>query len=101
MKTNALRIENCELRICESQRDSIDEPRVVRHELPWAFSETIHSTPTGLQPRARKVMQPRWGWDALFGFTQGSLADSATLGWEVESLQDSQVFNSQFTISGI
>ena len=33
----------------------------------------------------------RWGWDPVARFTQGSLADSATLGWRTQSLWDCRV----------
>ncbi len=36
------------------------------------------------------MLQPRWGWKALARWTQGSLADSATLGLRLESRWDSQ-----------
>src|SRR4026207_2330346 len=56
-------------------------------------------TPTGLRPcypcngtfmYPPRMPQPRCGWNDLSARTQGSLADSATLGFATESLWDSQ-----------
>ena len=69
----------------ESQRDSVPKPRVASRELPWekrvvsangvaSWWRTGDTTPLGLKI-ARTL-------------TQGSLADSATLGWRTQSLWD-------------
>src|SRR5882672_9420324 len=42
------------------------------------------------EPTAPHMTQPRWGCGSLAAEPQGSLASSATLGFEAESLWDSQ-----------
>ena len=70
----------------ESQRDSGHQPRVARHELPWENKPTFSSTPTGLWRNGMTGRtQPCWGWGKITTcVTQGSLADSATLGWRTK-----------------
>ena len=74
----------------ESQRDSVTQPRVARHELPWEQRPGTFSTPTGLRrPRqwARSWMQPLQGWRNSQPEPQGSSL-LATLGWWMKSLRD-------------
>jgi hypothetical protein len=76
----------------ESQRDSVLQPRVARHELPWVIARPAAPTAMRLRPfsfLAPNVCHNPVGVDpALSSFTQGRLADSPTLGFEAQSLWD-------------
>ena len=64
----------------ESQRDSVSEPRVARHELPWETIGKWPSTPTGLRPRAHSDRRNPVGV-GLTGFIPPRVARKlATLG---------------------
>lgn len=73
--------------LMESQRDFGAKPRVASRELPWGNEPSIPQPQRGCDVVERRT-QPRWGWNPSRNPTQGSLADSATLGWRTQSLWD-------------
>ena len=74
----------------QSQRDCVLQPRVARHSLPWVLVGRKSATPTGLWPgeTARTGATPL-GLAMSAPFSQGCSC-LATLGFEPESLWDSQ-----------
>ena len=73
--------------IRESQRDSAPKPRVASRELPWE-KRVVSANPNGVVARWRSGGTTPLGLKIARTLTQGSLADSATLGWRTQSLWD-------------
>ena len=73
--------------IRESQRDSAPKPRVASRELPWE-KRVVSANPNGVVARWRRGDTAPLGLKIARTLTQGSLADSATLGWRTQSLWD-------------
>ena len=73
--------------IRESQRDSDPKPRVASRELPWE-KRVVSANPNGVVARWRSGATTPLGLRIARTLTQGSLADSATLGWRTQSLWD-------------
>ena len=71
----------------ESQRDSAPKPRVASRELPWE-KPVVSANPNGVVARWRRWDTTPLGLKIARTLTQGSLADSATLGWRTQSLWD-------------
>ena len=71
----------------ESQRDSVPKPRVASRELPWE-KRVVSANPNGVVARWRSGDTTPLGLRIARTLTQGSLADSATLGWRTQSLWD-------------
>jgi len=71
----------------ESQRDSAPKPRVASRELPWE-KRVVSANPNGVVARWRRWDTTPLGLKIARTLTQGSLADSATLGWRTQSLWD-------------
>ena len=71
----------------ESQRDSAPKPRVASRELPWE-KRVGSANPNGVVARWRSGDTTPLGLKIARALTQGSLADSATLGWRTQSLWD-------------
>ena len=71
----------------ESQRDSAPKPRVASRELPWE-KRVVSANPNGVVARWRRWDTTPLGVKIARTLTQGSLADSATLGWRTQSLWD-------------
>ena len=75
----------CGVSRAESQRDSAPKPRVASRELPW---EKRVGSANGVVARWRSGDTTPVGLKIARALTQGSLADSATLGWRTQSLWD-------------
>ena len=73
--------------IRESHRDSAPKPRVASRELPWE-KRVVSANPNGVVVRWRSGDTTPLGLKIARALTQGSLADSATLGWRTQSLWD-------------
>ena len=73
--------------IRESQRDSAPKPRVASRERPWE-KRVVSANPNGVVARWRRGDTAPLGLKIARTLTQGSLADSATLGWRTQSLWD-------------
>jgi len=72
----------------ESQRDSAPKPRVAESaRLPWE-KRVVSANPNGVVARGRRWGTTPLGLKPARSLTQGSLADSATLGWRTQSLWD-------------
>jgi len=71
----------------ESQRDSGSKPRVASRELPWEM-RVVSANPNGVVARWWSGDATPLGLKIARTLTQGSLADSATLGWRTQSLWD-------------
>ena len=71
----------------ESQRDSAPKPRVASCELPWE-KRVVSANPNGVASWWRTGDTTPLGLKIARTLTQGSLADSATLGWRTQSLWD-------------
>ena len=72
----------------ESQRDSVSKPRVASRELPWVNIVRRPLPQRGCDHRASPEAATPLGLTANEPSSQGSLADSATLGWRIQSLWD-------------
>ena len=77
---------SCGIIRAESQRDSAPKPRVASRELPWE-KRVVAANPNGVVVRWRRGALSL-GLEIARTLTQGSLADSATLGWRTQSLWD-------------
>ena len=73
--------------IRESQRDSAPKPRVASRELPWE-ERVVSANPNGVAARWQRGDTTPLGLKSARTLPQGSLADSATLGWRTQSLWD-------------
>ena len=72
----------------ESRRDSVSKPRVASRELPWVNIVRRPLPRRGCDHRASPEAATPLGLEIARTLTQGSLADSATLGWRTQSLWD-------------
>ena len=77
----------CGISRAESQRDSDPKPRDASRELPWE-KRVVSANPNGVVARWRSGDTTPVGLKIARTLTQGSLADSATLGWRTQSLWD-------------
>ena len=82
-----LGFDPCGMIRAESQRDSAPKPRVASRELPWE-KRVVSVNPNGVVARWRRGDTTPLGLKIARTLTQGSLADSATLGWRTQSLWD-------------
>ena len=76
----------CGIVRAESQRDSDPKPRIASRELPW--EKRVVSPNPNDSARWRRGDTTPLGLKIARTLTQGSLADSATLGWRTQSLWD-------------
>ena len=67
------------------------QPRVARHALPWVISRHVFFNPERVESDGNLEMDPPPSglMMMVLVFTQGS-AGRATLGWRLESFQDSE-----------